>query len=166
LKAEHANRLANQAFVTPEKKGSQITVVSVSDVTSQNDTLQQTLRAALSAIQSSLSDMESKIKDNIEAQCQKKTGSTTPPVMDEGSLPSFESKNKMASAAILETVKIAATVERGLEALVKILEDAGGEGEQKGLMGVCEMRPAEVKLEMQGAAKGIRRVLKVKTKVD
>jgi hypothetical protein len=86
--------------------------------------------------------------------------------MDEGSLPSFESKNNMAPAAILETVKIAAVVERGLEALVKILEDGGGEGEQKGLMDVCEMRPAEVKLEMQGAAKRIRRVLKVKTKVD
>jgi hypothetical protein len=111
LKAEHANRLANQDFVSPEKNSSQFAAVSVSDVTSQNNTLQQTLKAALSAIQSSLSDMESKIKDNIEAQCQKKTGTTTPPVMDEESLPSFESKNKMAPAAILETVKIAATVE-------------------------------------------------------
>jgi hypothetical protein len=53
-----------------------------------------------------------------------------------------------------------------LRALVKILEEGGGKGEQNGLMGVCEMRPAEVKLEMRGAAKGIRRVLKVKTKAD
>jgi hypothetical protein len=167
LKAQHANRLANQEFGSLEKTGSQLSVVGVSHVTSQKDTL-QILKAALSTIQSSLSDMESKIKDNIEAQCQKKTGTTSPPVMDEGSLPSFESENTMAPAAILETVKIAAVVERGLEALVKVLEGGGGggEGDEKALMGVCRMRSAEVKLEMQEAVKGIRRVLKIKAKVE
>jgi hypothetical protein len=167
LKAQHANRLANQEFGSPENTGSQLSVVNVSDVTSQKDTL-QTLKAALSTIQSSLSDMESKIKDNTEAQCQKKTRTTTPPVIDEGSLPSFESENKMAPAAILETVKIAAVVERGLEALVKVLEDGGGggEGDENTLMGVCGMRSAEVKLEMQEAVEGIRRVLEIKAKVE
>jgi hypothetical protein len=167
LKAQHANRLANQEFGSLEKTGSQLSVVNVSHVTSQKDTL-QILKAALSAIKSSLSDMESKIKDNIEAQCQKKTGTTSPPVMDEGSLPSFESENTMAPAAILDTVKIAAVVERGLEALVKVLEGGGGggKGDEKALMGVCRMRSAEVKLEMQAAVKGIRRVLKIKAKVE
>jgi hypothetical protein len=68
LKAQHVNRLANQEFGSLEKTGSQLSVVNVSHVTSQKDTL-QTLKVALSTIQSSLSDMESKIKDNIEAQC-------------------------------------------------------------------------------------------------
>jgi hypothetical protein len=45
--------------------------------------------------------------------------------MDKRSLPLFKSKNrnKMAPAAVLKTVKIAAMVERGLEALVKVLDD-------------------------------------------
>jgi hypothetical protein len=108
--------------------------------------------------------MESQIKENVETQCEKSTGTTAPLVTDEGSLPSFKSKNKdkMVPGAILETVKIAAVVERGLEVLVKVLEEEGGGG----LMGVCEMKPVEVRGEMQGAVRGIKRVLMIKAKVE
>lgn len=138
------------------------------------------LEHSLTEIRTHLTTLESAINANISAQSLKITGSSEPPVLDSSSLPSFktEKNNPQTVGAVLGTVKVLCAVERGVEALVGVLElgsqacggndgakdEEGEKGEkvERGLMEACLAKPEEVALEMQRAIVGMRRVLKMK----
>ncbi|KAE9369279.1 hypothetical protein N431DRAFT_442961 [Stipitochalara longipes BDJ] len=132
------------------------------------ETQLQSLQQSLTQIRTHLAALESAISANISSQLIILTGSSDPSVADPLSLPNFQVKKKQRETvgAILGTVKVACAVERGLEALIGVLElaEKGVEEESggKGLMDACLESPEEVALEMQRAILGMRRVLKSK----
>jgi len=135
----------------------------------------QALQQSLNIVRIQLNALESAINANITTQLYA-LGTSNVSVLDTGSLPSFkvEKKNRESAGAVLNTVKVACAVERGLEALAAAME-MGGDGTeeektgQKGeqnLMDACLRRPEDVSMEMQRAAVGMRKVLKSKCGKD
>ncbi|KAE8446765.1 hypothetical protein EG329_011670 [Mollisiaceae sp. DMI_Dod_QoI] len=118
-----------------------------------------TLRTALRIIQSHLSSLDTSIRANIASQLKDMDldpeESDLAVVLDEGSLPSFKPRKGKGremgevEMALLGTVKVCCVLERGLEALVGVLElglelglggedggDGGDDGGERGGSGV------------------------------
>jgi hypothetical protein len=117
------------------------------------------LQQSLNTIRTHLTDLESAINVNITTQLQALSTSDIP-VLDTGSLPSFkvEKKNRECAGAVMDTVRVACAVERGLEALIAAMDMGKGGA----LMEACLRKPEDVAVEMQRAIFGMRKVLKSK----
>lgn len=153
----------------------------------------EVLRSALKIIQSQLTLLDNGIKANIASQLAQFPSPTTDPlvVIDQDSLPNFsvpgDEIDSGVSRALLKTVKVCCIVERGLEAVIGVLEyedknDKVGTEAKKGvkgweeqvrewgtgvgkrkeegdLMGACLERGKVVRREMRGALRGIEGVV-------
>jgi hypothetical protein len=122
-----------------------------------------TLKDSLAVIRTQLNQIHTQIQANISAQLIQLSNDNqdTPQNHD---LISYKSTNTSTPGAILSTVQVVCAVERGLEAIVGVLENAKNGNEGEGLMGRCEGDAGIVAQEMRDASVGMVRVLRVRRK--